>query len=69
MGGSVVAQKAKAEQQAKEEEAAPPPPPTATVKPNMDAPLPPEWGFAYSPDGDIYYYHNTTGRTTWTRPA
>jgi len=69
MGGSVVAQKAKAEQAAKEEEFAPPPPPTAAEKPNMEAPLPEGWALAYSPDDGQPYYYDCTGRTTWTRPS
>lgn len=67
MGGSAVAQKAKAEQAQKEEFVAPPPPAAVTAKPNTDAPLPADWSIAYSPDGECYFY-NSTGRTTWTDP-
>mmetsp|Transcript_6575 Transcript_6575/g.17373 ORF Transcript_6575/g.17373 Transcript_6575/m.17373 type:complete len:183 (-) Transcript_6575:290-838(-) len=45
---------------------APVPPPTP---PPGGPPLPPGWKKATTPEGRDYYYHGTTGETSWTIPA
>ena len=45
-----------------------PPPPTPPPLPAAP-PLPPGWKTATTPEGRDYYYHSTTGETSWTVPA
>lgn len=37
--------------------------------PPVGVPPPSEWKSATSPDGQIYYYNERTGETTWQKPA
>eukprot|EP00310_Coccolithus_braarudii_P021237 CAMPEP_0183354788 /NCGR_PEP_ID=MMETSP0164_2-20130417/38142_1 /TAXON_ID=221442 /ORGANISM="Coccolithus pelagicus ssp braarudi, Strain PLY182g" /LENGTH=153 /DNA_ID=CAMNT_0025527735 /DNA_START=63 /DNA_END=524 /DNA_ORIENTATION=- len=46
-----------------------PPPPGPPPPPPMGLPaLPPGWQKAATPEGKDYYYHETTGETSWTPP-
>jgi hypothetical protein len=46
-----------------------PPPPPTNLPNNQWEQLPPGWASAYSaPDGRIYYWEKSTGKTSWTHP-
>ena len=48
----------------------PPPPPAHPRTMNDWSIVPPGWSTAVSPeDGQMYYYEQATGRTSWTHPA
>ena len=43
--------------------------PAANADKNDDEPLPPGWHQATAPDGNVYYYHATSGATQWLPPT